>query len=82
VTTMLADVVIGVQFAALATDDDNILIANLHGQVATRLDQLALVPGIPPVAVENGFLLLLQDIGIQVLARRDRKRVFRITIKR
>jgi hypothetical protein len=40
------------------------------------------MPGIPPVAVENGFLLLLQDIGIQVIARRDRKRMLRITVKR
>jgi hypothetical protein len=35
---MLADVVIGVQFAALAPDDDDILIANLNGQVTAWFD--------------------------------------------
>ncbi len=79
---MLTHVVVGPQFAALVTNDDDILLANLHRQVTPRFSKLALMADIPPVAVEHGFLLTLINIAIEVIASWHRIGLFGIANKR
>ena len=79
---MLTNVVVGPQFAALVTNDDNVLFANLHCQVTARFSKLTLMADIPPVAVEHGLLLTLINIAIEVIARWNRIGLFGIANKR
>jgi hypothetical protein len=57
------------------------LLANLHRQVTARLDEIALMAGVPPVTIKDRFLFMFEDIAIEITARGYGKALLGITVE-